>query len=122
LRTQRQTLDGYETKANRAMVDNRQEEPRNHFGQFFGSAFKPGNRFGLKQGEQTKSHRNLTYKYWTPGCLQPVLKNKKPTDKEIMEILYQMGITVTPPKIPDDTRKCMFCQSKYSFLKPVLVL
>lgn len=27
-----------------------------------------------------------------------------------MELLYRMGITVAPSKIPEDTRKCMFCQ------------
>lgn len=57
-----------------------------------------------------KKHKNIRYKVWTPGCVQPPQKYKKPTDKEIMELLYRLGITVTPPKMPDDTRKCMFCQ------------
>lgn len=35
---------------------------------------------------------------------------KKPTEKEINEMLFRMSITVTPtPKMPDDTRKCIFC-------------
>lgn len=57
-------------------------------------------------------HRNIRYKSWMPDCLQPNQKHKKLTDKEIMELLYRMQITVTPPKMPDDTRKCMFCQGK----------
>jgi histone-lysine N-methyltransferase MLL3 len=24
-------------------------------------------------------------------------------------MLFRMGVTMTPAKIPDDTRKCMFC-------------
>ncbi|RZC33964.1 histone-lysine N-methyltransferase 2C-like [Asbolus verrucosus] len=54
--------------------------------------------------------KGVRYKNWTPGCLQPPAKYKKPTDKETMELLYRLGITVTPPKMPEDIRKCMFCQ------------
>lgn len=57
-----------------------------------------------------KVWKGLRYKSWTPGCLQPPTKHKKLTDKEIMELLYRMGITVNPPKLPDDFRKCLFCQ------------
>ncbi|XP_023312429.1 histone-lysine N-methyltransferase 2C isoform X6 [Anoplophora glabripennis] len=57
-----------------------------------------------------KPHKNIRYKFWIPGCLQPAQKHKRPTDKEIMELLYKLQITVTPPRMPDDTRKCMFCQ------------
>lgn len=58
----------------------------------------------------SKVYKNIRYKYWSLGCLPPVQKHKKPTDKELMEMLYRMQITITPSKIPDDTRKCMFCQ------------
>jgi len=57
----------------------------------------------------TKVWKGLKYKYWSPGALQPAVKYKRPTDKEITEMLFRMGITMTPAKIPDDTRKCMFC-------------
>jgi histone-lysine N-methyltransferase MLL3 len=57
-----------------------------------------------------KVWKGTRYKNWTPGCLQPPTKHKKPTDKETMELLYRMGITVTPPRLPEDFRKCMFCQ------------
>lgn len=56
-----------------------------------------------------KVWKGLKYKYWSPGALQPSVKYKRPTDKEITEMLFRMGITMTPAKIPDDTRKCMFC-------------
>ncbi|XP_050507765.1 histone-lysine N-methyltransferase 2C-like isoform X1 [Diabrotica virgifera virgifera] len=58
----------------------------------------------------SRIYKNIRYKVWSPGCLQPNQKHKIPTDKEIMELLYRMQITVTPPVMPDDTRKCMFCQ------------
>ncbi|PNF41242.1 hypothetical protein B7P43_G01489 [Cryptotermes secundus] len=57
----------------------------------------------------TKVWKGLKYKYWTPGAIQPAVKYKKPTDKEITEMLFRLGITMTPAKIPEDTRKCMFC-------------
>ncbi|CAG9863833.1 unnamed protein product [Phyllotreta striolata] len=73
---------------------------------------KQGNNFydgaPFKQAP-ARVHRNDRYKLWTPGCLQPTQKHKTPTDKEIMELLYRMQITVTPPVMPEDTRKCLFC-------------
>lgn len=57
-----------------------------------------------------KSWKGQRYKFWAVGCVQPVAKCKKPTDKEIMELLYRLAITVTPSKSPDETRRCMFCQ------------
>ncbi|CAH1176242.1 unnamed protein product [Phaedon cochleariae] len=57
-----------------------------------------------------KMYKNVRYKCWIPGCLQPTQKHKRPTDKEIMELLYRLQITVTPAIMPEDTRKCMFCQ------------
>ncbi|XP_056641929.1 histone-lysine N-methyltransferase 2C-like isoform X3 [Diorhabda sublineata] len=55
-------------------------------------------------------YKNVRYKFWAPGCLQPNQKHKIPTDKEIMELLYRMQITVMPQFMPEDIRKCMFCQ------------
>ncbi|XP_044258429.1 histone-lysine N-methyltransferase 2C-like isoform X2 [Tribolium madens] len=74
---------------------------------------KPTDIISLRRYDQNtpKVWKGVRYKSWTPGCLQPPMKYKKPTDKETMELLYRMGITVTPPKLPEDFRKCMFCQS-----------
>ncbi|KAG5897188.1 hypothetical protein JTB14_022544 [Gonioctena quinquepunctata] len=57
-----------------------------------------------------RMYKNIRYKFWMPGCLQPNQKHKQLTDKEIMELLYRMQITVTPLVMPEDTRKCIFCQ------------
>lgn len=55
--------------------------------------------------------RNLKYKKYAPGCLQPRSRYKKASDKETMELLYKLGVTVTPMKNQEDTRKCMFCNN-----------
>jgi hypothetical protein len=34
--------------------------------------------------------KGLKYKYWTPGAVQPAVKYKKPTDKEITEVTIFM--------------------------------
>lgn len=60
--------------------------------------------------QTASTYRGIRYKNWSPGCLQPSARHKKPTDKEIMELLYRLAITVAPPKLPEDIRKCMFCQ------------
>jgi hypothetical protein len=31
--------------------------------------------------------KGLKYKYWSPGALQPAVKYKRPTDKEITEVM-----------------------------------
>ncbi|GLG97653.1 Histone-lysine N-methyltransferase trr [Gryllus bimaculatus] len=64
---------------------------------------------GDEPSTPAKIWKGLKYKYWNPGSIQPAVKYKKPTDREVTEMLYRMGITMRPSKLPDDTRKCMFC-------------
>lgn len=59
----------------------------------------------------TKVWRGLRYKTWSVGLMQPTTKYKKPTDKEITEMLFRMGVTVVPAKA-EDSRRCMFCHSQ----------
>jgi hypothetical protein len=35
----------------------------------------------------TKHWKGVKYKYWTPGAVQPAVKYKKPTDKEVTEVM-----------------------------------
>lgn len=94
------------------------ETPRD-FSSYFVHHSDISNKYGESSDYKIiphKHYRNIRYKFWMPGCLQPSQKHKRPTDKEIMELLYRMQITVTPPKMPDDTRKCMFCQGKLKFV------
>ncbi|KAI4497783.1 hypothetical protein M0802_007109 [Mischocyttarus mexicanus] len=58
-----------------------------------------------------KLWKGLRYKTWTMGAIQPPTKYKKPTDKEITDMLFRMGVTVVPAKA-EDSRRCMFCQSQ----------
>lgn len=56
-----------------------------------------------------KIWKGSRFKYYAQGVLQPKTKYKRPSEKEIMEMMFRLGVTVLPSKIPDDTRKCMFC-------------
>lgn len=56
-----------------------------------------------------KVWKGVRYRYWSPGSIQPATKYKKSTEREITEMMFRMGITMTPPKMPEDTRKCLFC-------------
>lgn len=64
-----------------------------------------------EEDSNIKSLKGIRYKRWSPGVLQPQTRHKRPTDKEMMELLYRLGVTVTPSKIPEDTRKCIFCSN-----------
>lgn len=67
-------------------------------------------RYGKIESQTPKVWKGRKYKIWSPGCLQPTAKYKKLTDKETMELLYRLGITVSPLRQAEDTRKCMLCQ------------
>lgn len=56
-----------------------------------------------------KSHKGSKYKLWQPGCLQPQTRYKKPTERELMEMLFRAGVTLTPSQNTDDSRRCLFC-------------
>ncbi|CAH0559006.1 unnamed protein product [Brassicogethes aeneus] len=114
----KKNLDTLEQKvvAGKMEIDNnnhKKDEPMecSDFNNLF---VKPGDHLKIRNEASSsptvKKHKNVRYKVWAPGCLQPAQRHKKPTDKEIMELLYRLGITVTPPKMPDDIRKCIFCQ------------
>lgn len=78
---------------------------------------KLGSRLGdMKHAEDAKagkpkSLKGTRYKIYTMDCLQPATKFKRATDKEIMEMMYRLRITVMPTKIPEDSRRCMFCHN-----------
>jgi len=54
--------------------------------------------------------KGIKYRVWNSNSVPPPAnKYKRPSDKEMTEMLFRMGITVMPPKLPDDTRVCLFC-------------
>ncbi|CAG7629500.1 unnamed protein product [Allacma fusca] len=72
----------------------------------------PGDVKVKEEGETSgKKWKGVKYKKWFPhGRLSnQSSKYKKPTEKEMTEMLFRMRITVAPLKIPDDARKCRFC-------------
>ncbi|XP_043479344.1 histone-lysine N-methyltransferase 2C-like isoform X5 [Leptopilina heterotoma] len=58
-----------------------------------------------------KVHKGDRYKVWSAGVLQPSAKYKKLNEREITEMLFRMGVTVSPAKA-EDTRRCIFCQNQ----------
>lgn len=57
-----------------------------------------------------KKQKSMQYLKYSSGCFKSSNKFKKSTEKETTDMLFRMNITVTPsPKIPEDTRKCIFC-------------
>lgn len=71
---------------------------------------------GLKDssscGPPLKQFRGLQYKLWSPGCIVPPTRYKRPTDREITELVFRTGIAVMPVKLPDDMRRCFLCQTQ----------
>lgn len=59
----------------------------------------------------SKLLRGTKYKVWSMGVLQPTKKYKKPSDKDITDLLFRMAVTVNPAK-NEDSRRCMFCQNQ----------
>ncbi|XP_054279340.1 histone-lysine N-methyltransferase 2D-like isoform X3 [Macrosteles quadrilineatus] len=54
--------------------------------------------------------KGIKYRVFNSNSIPPPAnKFKRPSDKEMTEMLFRMGITVMPPKLPDDTRVCLFC-------------
>ncbi|VVD00696.1 unnamed protein product [Leptidea sinapis] len=70
----------------------------------------------LKNGEDDKSnqsvekdkHKGVRYKYWSPGCIGPPVKYKRPTDRELTELVFRTGVAIMPVT-NEDTRKCELC-------------
>uniref|UniRef100_A0A1B6CMU8 Histone-lysine N-methyltransferase n=1 Tax=Clastoptera arizonana TaxID=38151 RepID=A0A1B6CMU8_9HEMI len=60
--------------------------------------------------EKKPKVKGIKYRFFNSNSVPPPSsKHKKPTDKEMTDTLFRMGITVTPAKLPDDTRVCLFC-------------
>lgn len=64
-----------------------------------------------KGGPAVKRQKGIQYLKFSAGCFKPNTKYKKMSEKETTEMLFRMNITVTSSsdKLPEDTRKCIFC-------------
>lgn len=73
-----------------------------------------GGKIKIKEeiGEEQKPEKKwkeTRYRTWGSAFIPPT-RFKKPTDKEITEMLFKLAITAMPGKIPLDTRECIFCR------------
>ncbi|XP_068631112.1 histone-lysine N-methyltransferase 2C-like isoform X2 [Battus philenor] len=59
------------------------------------------------QGEREK-FRGIRYKAWSPGCIGPPVKYKRPTDRELTELVFRTGVAIMPVT-NEDSRKCELC-------------
>lgn len=62
-----------------------------------------------KESEIKKPNKGNKYKFWQPGSLMPNTRYKRPSERELMEMLFRVGVTLTPSQNSDDTRRCLFC-------------
>ncbi|KAG8236512.1 hypothetical protein J437_LFUL012798 [Ladona fulva] len=83
-----------------------EKRSRKHTGGSIGAG--SGTEDALSVPPPPKVWKGVRYKLWSPG-VQLATKYRKPSDREMTEMLFRLGITVMPEKIPDDKRKCMFC-------------
>lgn len=57
---------------------------------------------------EKEKFRGIRYKAWTPGCIGPPVKYKRPTDRELTELVFRTGVAIMPVT-NEDTRKCELC-------------
>lgn len=59
-----------------------------------------------------KSWKGIRFRVVAPNQVPPPRqKFRRPTERELTEMLFRMVITVMPQKMPEDTRKCLFCHA-----------
>ncbi|KAL4711710.1 hypothetical protein ACJJTC_003477 [Scirpophaga incertulas] len=60
------------------------------------------------QSAEPEKFKGIRYKYWSPGCIGPPAKYKRPTDRELTELVFRTGVAIMPVT-NEDTRKCELC-------------
>lgn len=63
-------------------------------------------------GPPNKIFRGCQYKYWSPGCITPPTRYKKPSEREITEMVFRTGVAVMPLRLPEDVRRCSLCHAQ----------
>lgn len=67
----------------------------------------------LKSSEQDDKterdkYRGIRYKKWSAGCIGPPVKYKRPTDRELTELVFRTGVAIMPVT-NEDGRRCELC-------------
>ncbi|KAK9512092.1 hypothetical protein O3M35_000594 [Rhynocoris fuscipes] len=74
------------------------------------SNYKTTDKNQQQQQQQLAKKSPSRCRTWMSTSIPPPMsRHKKPTDKEMTEMLFKCGITVMPAKLPDDTRSCLLC-------------
>lgn len=60
------------------------------------------------QGSEKEKYRGIRYKAWSPGCIGPPVKYKRPTDRELTELVFRTGVAIMPVT-NEDHRRCELC-------------
>lgn len=60
------------------------------------------------QSVEKEKYKGTRYKTWSPGCIGPPNKYKRPTDRELTELVFRTGVAIMPVT-NEDTRKCELC-------------
>lgn len=60
------------------------------------------------QSIEKEKYKGVRYKAWSPGCIGPPLKYKRPTDRELTELVFRTGVAIMPVT-NEDSRKCELC-------------
>lgn len=60
------------------------------------------------QSVEKEKFKGIRYKAWSPGCIGPPVKYKRPTDRELTELVFRTGVAIMPVT-NEDSRKCELC-------------
>ncbi len=61
-----------------------------------------------KEEEKGPKFKGTRYKAWS-GALGNQRKAKVMSEKDLTTLMFQMGITIMPPREAEDSRQCLFC-------------
>ena len=66
---------------------------------------------GGESSDQTKPvYKGNVYKHFDVDSIDLKCKrNKKLNENELTHMMFQLGVTVMPPRETEDTRECLFC-------------
>ncbi|XP_061189089.1 histone-lysine N-methyltransferase 2C-like [Saccostrea echinata] len=59
-----------------------------------------------------KKHKNVRYRRWDPSFTDSLPHEPGVPDKEIQNLWKALGTIIVPKSLPEDTRKCVFCQQQ----------
>lgn len=68
----------------------------------------PGATGPAQPPQGKEKYRGVRYKAWAPGCIGPAARYKRPTDRELAELVFRTGVA-RAPVCREDARRCQLC-------------